>query len=232
MKVTNYALNGSVENTVYLVKEAEGLKPLFSALMKKNLGKYFQKYFHKKESEEGDEEDEDVISSIASLLLYLPPDSLELNRTIKKFTEKSFEKVERLIELHRLYFEKVNCVETELEMDEEEEYLMKLEAGLFTLQFIDFILIFISSPVSLFHSQLSSHVVSLLFQHSIPSFQIRQTMQSFLLKYAQDEQGEGEGGKKDSPIGLPKQLIQNYTDLFLSKLEQKEKESQTEENQN
>jgi len=238
LKVINYALNGSMENAVYFIKNAEGLKTLFSAFMKKGLKqKYLQKYNKNTTDEEGGnvkEETEDIISSMASLFLTLPPNSLELNRTVKKFVENSFEKVERLIELHKFYYQKIAFIQTEGNLTEEEEYLMKLDAGLFTLQFVDFLLIILASPVSLFHSDLSAHLFSLLKQHSVSSAEIQQIIDSFVLKLEENQKAERnnteENEKQESAqpgkeARLPKGVIQQYTLEFLDKFRQMENNS-------
>lgn len=81
-------------------------------------------------------------------------------RLMNKFTENDHEKVDRLMELHFKYLEKVqntdNQIETEKaelqrsgeEVDasmEDEFYLRRLDAGLFTLQTVDYIMMEICS---------------------------------------------------------------------------------------
>lgn len=80
-------------------------------------------------------------------------------RILSKFVENDFEKVDRLIELHLKYLEKVELLDREIdgqkkirqEVDSEDEededeanYLKRLSGGLFTLQLIDFIILEIS----------------------------------------------------------------------------------------
>jgi len=78
-------------------------------------------------------------------------------RLLSKFSENEFEKVERLMELHLKYLEKVEAVDREIEEakkfkrpdmidddDEDQEetnYLKRLSSGLFTLQLIDYIVL-------------------------------------------------------------------------------------------
>lgn len=57
------------------------------------------------------------------------------------------------MELHSKYFERVQAAknaseEDEDEEDEEESYLRRLDAGLFTLQLVDYILVEIASPTT------------------------------------------------------------------------------------
>lgn len=64
---------------------------------------------------------------------------------LAKYTESDHEKVDRLMELHFKYYDKLRLVDEELnerdDLDEDEVYLKRLEGGLFTLQLIDYILI-------------------------------------------------------------------------------------------
>jgi beta-catenin-like protein 1 len=58
---------------------------------------------------------------------------------LSKFTENDHEKVERIMELHFKYLDKVHAAETEGgaggdDDDEDEAYLRRLDGGLFTLQ--------------------------------------------------------------------------------------------------
>lgn len=78
-------------------------------------------------------------------------------RLLSKFVENDFEKVDRLMELHLKYLEKVEKIDREIddqknfkrpgadnddeEDDEEANYLKRLSGGLFTLQLIDYILL-------------------------------------------------------------------------------------------
>jgi len=77
-------------------------------------------------------------------------------RLMNKFTEKDFEKIDRLMELHFKYSLKVRAcdqridaqkrevIEAGEEIDEELEdefYLERLDAGLFTLQMIDYVIL-------------------------------------------------------------------------------------------
>jgi beta-catenin-like protein 1 len=82
-----------------------------------------------------DEVEERVISIIASLFRNVKGDPLQ--RVINKFIENDHEKVDRLLELHRKYTDKVGSV---YGGDDAERYLMRLDAGLFTLYLINYII--------------------------------------------------------------------------------------------
>lgn len=83
-------------------------------------------------------------------------------RLLNKFTENDHEKVDRLMELHFKYLEKVMSVDNQIEKEkaelqrlgeevdasmEDEFYLRRLDAGLFTLQIIDYIMMEICASV-------------------------------------------------------------------------------------
>ncbi|MCO5568835.1 hypothetical protein L7F22_022536 [Adiantum nelumboides] len=90
---------------------------------------------------------EHAVSIIASLLGGLTRGSRK-ERLIGKFTENEFEKIDRLMELYVRYMNRVK-VETkrletldldDVEMDEEDRYLARMDAGLYTLQLLALIL--------------------------------------------------------------------------------------------
>lgn len=67
-----------------------------------------------------------------------------MDRLINKFVENDFEKVDRMIELHEKYFNAVKEFDKTMEkskkktsLSDEEIYLERLDAGLFTLQLVD-----------------------------------------------------------------------------------------------
>ena len=69
-------------------------------------------------------------------------------RLVAKFTENDHEKVERLMELHFKYLERVEFAEHKIAKegldkieDEEEIYLRRLSGGLFSLQLIGYIIV-------------------------------------------------------------------------------------------
>lgn len=91
-----------------------------------------------------DEHEEHVVSIIASMLRNCQ--GSQRQRLLAKFTENDLEKVDRLLELHFKYMDKVDRTEKEMEQEQEElnddaQYLMRLSNGLFTLQLIDRIIL-------------------------------------------------------------------------------------------
>lgn len=108
-----------------------------------------------------DEHEEHVVSIVASMLRNCK--GPQRQRLLAKFTENDHEKVDRLIELHLKYLEKVDAVDAEIDaataakdpddMDQDDDelddanYMRRLSAGLFTLQLIDYVVLETSSAM-------------------------------------------------------------------------------------
>merc|ERR1711884_951580 len=110
-----------------------------------------------------EEHEERTVSILATLLKNVTSANnaaKQRERILVKFTENDHEKVDRLMELHDKYLAKVEAADTELEdeirtlegteaeLSEEEVYMKRLEAGLFTLQLVDFIILEISASAA------------------------------------------------------------------------------------
>lgn len=102
-----------------------------------------------------DQHEEYVCSIIASMLRNCK--GAQRQRLLSKFIENDFEKVDRLMELHLKYLEKVENFDAQIEQDKqinesledfEDEndaiYVKRLSGGLYTLQLIDYIILEIS----------------------------------------------------------------------------------------
>ncbi|CAH2099789.1 unnamed protein product [Euphydryas editha] len=91
-----------------------------------------------------DQHEEHVVSIISSMLRNCQ--GSQRQRLLAKFTENDHEKVDRLLELHFKYMDKVDRTEKEMEqeaenLDDDAQYLKRLSGGLFTLQLIDRIIL-------------------------------------------------------------------------------------------
>lgn len=107
LKVLDHAMSGpdGRENCNKFV-DILGLRtifPLFMRTPKRN----------KKRLLSVDEHEEHVVSAIASMLRNCR--GPQRQRLLSKFTENDHEKVDRLLELHLKYLEKVDAVDTEIE---------------------------------------------------------------------------------------------------------------------
>lgn len=149
LKVLDYACAGSdgKENCQKFV-DILGLRtifPLFMKTPKKNKQRLLS----------SEEFEEHVCSIISSMLRNTK--ASQKQRLLSKFVENDFEKVDRLMELHLKYLEKVETIDKEIEdqknfkrpdaedveeeNEEEANYLKRLSGGLFTLQLIDYIIL-------------------------------------------------------------------------------------------
>ncbi|KAK6539318.1 hypothetical protein TWF694_009551 [Orbilia ellipsospora] len=113
--------------------EAKGLKTLFGAFMKK----------------QDAQTTEHQLGIFASLLRNLPADSAPRIRTLAKFVEKDYEKLDKIMALRADYSQRVSLVDREIaeeraRADEEEREeredewdMRRLDAGLFCFQILD-----------------------------------------------------------------------------------------------
>ncbi|KAB7495961.1 Beta-catenin-like protein 1 [Armadillidium nasatum] len=140
LRVLDHALSGpeGTENCNKFI-EILGLRTIFPLFMK-TPRKHGAKGLSKEQHEEH------VISIISWLLKNSK--SNQRQRLINKFTENDHEKVDRLLELHFKYLEKVLATNTALEeqaraenLEEDEMYLRRLDGGLFTLQLVDYVML-------------------------------------------------------------------------------------------
>ncbi|KAG5875690.1 hypothetical protein JTB14_023969 [Gonioctena quinquepunctata] len=136
LKVLDYAMSGphGKDNCNKFV-DILGLRtifPLFMKTPKKNRRKVLST----------EEHEEHVCSIIASMLRNCR--GSQRQRLVSKFTENDHEKVDRLLELHFKYLEKVEMIDELIEdttEDEDVTYMKRLEGGLFTLQLVDYIIV-------------------------------------------------------------------------------------------
>ncbi|KAM9994271.1 hypothetical protein ACTFIZ_005587 [Dictyostelium cf. discoideum] len=152
LKILDYALTDSKKSNEMFVQEL-GLKTLFSSFMKKIKSKHSKKIYNESQDQEH------IVTILYSLLRNLDTTSDYYSRLMVKFNEDNFEKIDKLLELHFKYFKKVQLADKNLkknkkeeddededddEDDDEEILLKRLDAGLFTLQYIDLILALLS----------------------------------------------------------------------------------------
>lgn len=175
LKVLNHALIGyeGKENCSKFV-DILGLRTVFPLFMKTP----------KKTQRKGvsaEEHEEHVISVIASLLKNCR--GSQRQRLLAKFTENDHEKVERLMELHFKYLERVELAEDKIERegldkveDEEEIYLRRLSGGLFSLQLVDYIVADSSSSGA---SSVKQRVLKILNQRNASIKTIRNIIREY-----------------------------------------------------
>ncbi|XP_002738738.2 beta-catenin-like protein 1 [Saccoglossus kowalevskii] len=147
LKVLDHAMSGpeGAENCMKFV-DILGLRTIFPLFMKTPKQ-------HKKGPSEAEHE-EHAVSCIASIVRNCT--GAHRQRLLGKFTENDHAKVDRLMELHFKYLEKVQSCDDQIEKEkqkirqrgedvdddmEDEFYLRRLDAGLFTLQLVDYTMI-------------------------------------------------------------------------------------------
>merc|ERR1712048_940077 len=156
-----------------------GLKVLFAMFMKKGP--------KAKTKAAGLESEEHVTSIIQSLSRYCTGTAVA--RVLNKFTENRFEKLERLLEMHEEYNRSVQeadrarlngemqKIDRELEVDDEEQlFLDRCDAGLFTLQQIDIILVRLAN---MGNRQVADEISKLLDVKGVPIKQVLETVQGY-----------------------------------------------------
>ncbi|KAJ5876256.1 uncharacterized protein N7529_001840 [Penicillium soppii] len=185
LRVLDHALGGvggapACERLV----EAAGLKTVFGMFLKKQEGQNIEHF----------------LGIFASLLRLLPGGSAPRIRTLAKFMEKDYARIEKLITLRREYAARVSPVEQAIAkerrtFDEEEQELMagewlsrRLDAGLFSLQTIDVILAWLLAE----DDGAKKKIVSLLADRDEDLSLVRGTLKEQL-----EGLGEEEPGHKD-----------------------------------
>ncbi|XP_073233267.1 beta-catenin-like protein 1 [Porites lutea] len=183
LKVLDYAMQGpeGTENCSKFI-EFLGLRTLFPLFMKPLKS-------NKKVGSSEDEIEEHVCSIIMWLFRNLSGNLR--TRLVQKFVENDHIKVDRLMELHFKYHSKIQECDTKIEKEkqslqdegeetdeamEDEFYMRRLDAGLFSLQLIDCIIMEVcSSGVS----SVKQRVVTLLNQHGGSMKDIKAVMREY-----------------------------------------------------
>ncbi|KZP33005.1 DUF1716-domain-containing protein [Athelia psychrophila] len=172
IKTLDYALSGAAGSaSCEAFVEALGLKTLFSALMGK---------VSKKTSNAGAPASEDtghILGIAASLFSNLASETPARVRLLAKFVESNYEKADKLLEIRDSAQSRLAALESEIEKEKQELlaqteeidsemedawYLRRLDAGLFTLQNVDYILAWVSME----DDGIRAHLVQMLERKS------------------------------------------------------------------
>ncbi|KAJ8041931.1 Beta-catenin-like protein 1 [Holothuria leucospilota] len=147
LKVMNHAVTGA--------NAADNCMKFIEILGLRNIFPLFMKTPKKQKKGPSEMEHEEHVCAIISALLRNCTGT-HRQRLVGKFTEADHAKVDRLIELHFKYMDRVQVVDNRIEKEkqlrlkegdiiddnQEDEYFMRrLDAGLFTLQLVDFIIL-------------------------------------------------------------------------------------------
>ncbi|EYE94963.1 beta-catenin-like protein 1 [Aspergillus ruber CBS 135680] len=162
--------------------EVAGLRTIFGMFMKKQENQNI----------------EHLLGIFASLLRLLPGGSAARIRTLAKFMEKEYEKIDKLVKLRRDYASRVTPVEQAIEkerknFDKEEQEIMapewlsrRFDAGLFSIQLIDVILAWLVAE----DDGAKQKVVTLLKDRDEDLSLIRGTLQEQVEGLSEDEPGQ------------------------------------------
>ncbi|KAJ5810614.1 uncharacterized protein N7503_002832 [Penicillium pulvis] len=162
--------------------EAVGLKTVFGMFMKKQEGQNI----------------EHLLGIFASLLRLLPGASAARIRTLAKFMEKDYEKIEKLVKLRREYAARVVPVEQAIEKErksyspEDQEIMAgewlsrRFDVGLFSLQTIDVVLAWLIAE----DDGAKKKIVSLFADRDEDLSLIRGTLQEQLQGLGDEEPGQ------------------------------------------
>ncbi|KAJ5935757.1 hypothetical protein N7466_005304 [Penicillium verhagenii] len=162
--------------------EAVGLKTIFGMFIKKQEGQNI----------------EHLLGIFASLLRLLPGGSAPRIRTLAKFMEKDYEKIEKLIKLRREYAARVAPVEQSIKKEREsyspedqkimaDEWLSRrFDVGLFSLQTIDVVLAWLVAE----DDGAKKKIVSLLADRGEDLSLIRETLQEQMQGLGDEDQGQ------------------------------------------
>lgn len=170
----------------------------------------------KKKKENSYNNEEHIVSIIASLLKNCVGTSKQ--RVIQKFTENDYEKVDRLLELYFKYAELIDTIDAEIsqektereendeEEDDEEEaenYLRRLDHGLFALQSISYIILDICAHGP---SSIKNRVMKLLNLRSVPKSKIIEIIKEY---------EDNLGNKNDASVQEEHERIRELVEKFL-----------------
>eukprot|EP00927_Polykrikos_kofoidii_P013514 TRINITY_DN15890_c0_g2_i1.p1 TRINITY_DN15890_c0_g2~~TRINITY_DN15890_c0_g2_i1.p1 ORF type:complete len:666 (-),score=170.51 TRINITY_DN15890_c0_g2_i1:74-2071(-) len=191
LRLVDHALRHCAENCQLFVEKL-GLKVLFAHFMKKGP--------QVKGRSAALEQEEHVVSILQSLCRYCT--GTPVARVLNKFTEGNFEKLERLLELHEEYSRSVREADTarlrgetekidrDLEVDEDEQlYLDRCDAGLFTLQQVDLVIVRLAN---MGNRQVADELSKLMDIKGVPLQEVLDSIQEYRahLDVSASEEGE------------------------------------------
>ncbi|RMJ27349.1 DUF1716 domain protein [Aspergillus sp. HF37] len=183
LRVLDHALSGiSGASACDRLVEVAGLKTVFGMFMKKQEHQSI----------------EHLLGIFASLLRLLPGGSPARIRTLAKFMEKDYEKIDKLVKLRRDYWSRVLPVEEAIDkerrgLSKEDQEIMegewlsrRFDAGLFSLQLIDVILAWLVAE----DDGAKRKVTALLADRDEDLSLLKKTLQGQIEGLTEDEPGQ------------------------------------------
>ncbi|KAG6578113.1 beta-catenin-like protein [Phytophthora cinnamomi] len=191
LRVMDHALMGNARNCERFV-EIGGLRSVFSVFMGRH-GKY-KLASATKASKASDraKEEENAVSLVTSMCAWVgekaPADGYD--RLHAKFVENELEKVDRLVDLFAKYHERVGHSNTDDDEDEDEDsrYLRRLDAGLFVLERIAFVV----AHLCRFSKKLKAYVMIKFHERSIESNSLTTILREQLDLFKSEEKDDDE----------------------------------------
>eukprot|EP00386_Alphamonas_edax_P011087 GDKI01035335.1.p1 GENE.GDKI01035335.1~~GDKI01035335.1.p1 ORF type:complete len:534 (-),score=175.30 GDKI01035335.1:23-1624(-) len=209
LKLSNYALANCAANCEIYVDKL-GLKPIFSMFMQKGVKV-------KRGSSQETEDEEHVVAIIQSLCKNCTGTATA--RVLNKFTENQSEKLERLLELHEKYTQRVREAEEraaermddedleELKVDKDEQkYLDRCEGGLFTLQQVGLIIVRLAN---MGNTQVSMRLLELLDIKGVGVEDVAASVEEYCERLDEKAQTEREEVRK-----FARYLVEQKTQLL------------------
>ncbi|KAL3672734.1 hypothetical protein V7S43_002026 [Phytophthora oleae] len=237
LRAMDHALMGNARNCERLI-EIGGLRSIFSVFMGR-YGKYkSSSSTNAAKASEKAKEEENAASLVASVCAWVrkeaPADGYD--RLHAKFVENDMEKVDRLVDLFAKYNDRVersgqNDEDVE-EEDEESRYLRRLDAGLFVLERIAFVV----AHLCHFTKKLRAYVMIKFHERSIGSERLttilREQLDLLVADDAVKEESEEANAKdsKDVVNEETKEAQKNQLRALLDTLEGEEAEDEEVEN--
>ncbi|XP_071784822.1 beta-catenin-like protein 1 [Asterias amurensis] len=206
LKVLDHAMTGAegAENCTKFI-DILGLRSLFPLFMKTpKIGK---------KGSSAQEHEEHVCSIMAALLKNCS--GTHRQRLINKFTESDHIKVDRLMELHFNYLNRVQVCDDRIERErqrraregdiidddqEDEYYLRRLDAGLFTLQLVDYIILDLSCSSGVL--PIKQRVLQLLNMHGGSIAAIRNTVREYAGNIGDENNQDSASVERDRLLAL------------------------------
>ncbi|KAL4093875.1 hypothetical protein PRIC1_011305 [Phytophthora ramorum] len=195
LRALDHALMGNARNCERLI-EIGGLRSVFSVFMGR-FGKYKSSSNTKaSKTSERAKEEENAAGLVASLCAWVreeaPADGYD--RLHAKFVENDMEKIDRLVDLFAKYYERVERSsqlddEDDEDDDEDSRYLRRLDAGLFVLERIAFVV----AHLCRFSKKLRAYVMVKFHERSIESESLATILREQLDLLIADDAVEREG---------------------------------------
>lgn len=213
LRVLDHATMDSARNCERLV-QVGGLKSVFSVFMGKKSAKAPA---NKKVKRDKAKEQENVASIVASLCAFVGPDAEQdaFDRLHAKFVEGDMEKMDRLVDLFGKYLARVDSsTQYDEEEDEEDSYLRRLDAGLFVLQRIAFVV----AHLCRFSAKLQAYVGVKFYERNIDMERLSQVLQEQLDLLVADTLAEDTAASSDMERSEEKEVQKEQLRALLAHL--------------